>query len=221
MPRTIEEWGEVMRIGRRTWLRATLAAIAWAGVARRLAAQEAVGQVIRAQGHVTKTSASGEVLLAAGASVAVGDTVVTAGGAKVDLRFVDGSLLTVGPSSRVEVARYAPEATGGQAEALLSLLSGIVKLIVNDGARWSRFAVETETAVASVRGTEWLVDAAKGTSAVFVLRGSVEVAGRSAEGGSVTLGPGQGTDVAAGAAPTPPKLWGAKRRFAALARVSW
>jgi hypothetical protein len=210
-----------MRIDRRAVLRAILAAIAWGGVARRLAAQEPAGQVIRTQGHVIKTSASGEAPLAAGASVAVGDTVVTGEGAKLDLRFSDGSLLTVGPSSRVEIARYAPEATGGQGEALLSLLSGIIKLIVNDGARWSRFAVETETAVASVRGTEWLVDAAKGTSAVFVLRGSVEVAGRGTEDGSVTLGPGQGTDVAAGAAPTPPKLWGAKRRFAALVRTSW
>jgi hypothetical protein len=211
-----------MRIDRRTWLRAMLAIIAWSGITRPLAAQEAVGEVLRVQGHVSNTrGGAGEVLLGPGDSVAVGDTVVTAEGAKVDLRFSDGSLLTVGPSSRVEVSRYAPEATSGQGEALLSLLSGIIKLIVNDGGRWDRFAVETETAVASVRGTEWLVDAGTGTTAVFVLRGSVEVAGRSAQGGSVTLGPGEGTDVAAGAAPTPPKLWGAKRRFNALARVSW
>lgn len=210
-----------MRINRRTWLRTALAVIAWGGMARTLAAQEAVGEVLRTQGHVAKRSDAGEAPLAAGASVAVGDTVVTADGAKVDLRFSDGSLLTVGPSSRVEIAHYAPAATGGQGEALLSLLNGIIKLIVNDGSRWSRFSVETETAVASVRGTEWLVDAGTGTTAVFVLRGSVEVAGRSSEDGSVTLGPGQGTDVAAGAAPTPPKLWGAKRRFNALTRVSW
>jgi ferric-dicitrate binding protein FerR (iron transport regulator) len=210
-----------MQIDRRRWMQAALAAIAWLGATRRLAAQEMVAQVVRVRGHVTRTGSAGEGLLTAGAPVAIGDAVVTAAEAKADLRFTDGSLLTVGPSSRVEIARYAPDAPGGQAEALLSLLSGIIKLIVNDDARWSRFAVESETAVASVRGTEWLVEATKDSTAVFVLRGSVEVASRGAEAGAVIVGPGQGTDVAAGAAPTLPKLWGAKRRFAALARVSW
>jgi len=210
-----------MQMGRRRWMRAALIAMASFGGTRRLLAQEVVAQVVRVQGHVTKTGGGAEGPLTASAPVAIGDTVVTAAGAKADLRFTDGSLLTVGPSSRVEIARYAPDAAAGQADALLSLLSGIIKLIVNDGVRWSRFAVESETAVASVRGTEWLVEAAKGTTAVFVLRGKVEVAGRGAEPGAVTLGPGQGTDVAADAAPAPPKLWGAKRRFEALVRVSW
>jgi hypothetical protein len=210
-----------MQVNRRRWMQAALAAIAWVGATRGLAAQEVVAQVVRVQGQVTKAGGGGEGPLTASAPIAIGDTVVTAAGAKADLRFTDGSLLTVGPSSRVEIARFAPDTAGSQAEALLSLLSGIIKLIVNDGARWSRFAVESETAVASVRGTEWLVDAAKGKTAVFVLRGNVEVAGRGAEAGSVTLGPGQGTDVVVGAAPTPPKLWGPKRRFEALTRVSW
>lgn len=208
-----------MRIDRRAWLRAMLTAIALGGLTRRLAAQDAVGEVVRIQGHVAKTRGSGETALALGDKVALGDSIVTGEDGKVDLRFADGSLLTVGPSSRVEVARFAPEAGGG-GEALLSLLSGIIKLIVNDGTRWGRFAVQTETAVAAVRGTEWLVEAAKDTSAVLVLSGTVEVAGRTA-GPVFRLGPGQGTDIKAGAAPTPPKIWGAARRQKALARVTW
>ncbi|MGH6940739.1 FecR family protein [Hypericibacter sp.] len=209
-----------MRINRRVWLRAMFAAIALGGFTRRLAAQDAVGEVVRIQGHVAKTRGSGETALAAGDKVAVGDSIVTGEDGKVDLRFTDGSLLTVGPSSRVEVARFAPKAGGGSGEALLSLLSGIIKLIVDDGTRWGRFAVQTETAVAAVRGTEWLVEAAKDTSAVLVLSGTVEVASRS-PGPVFKLGPGQGTDIKAGAAPTPPKIWGAARRQKALARVTW
>ncbi|QEX17304.1 hypothetical protein FRZ44_26000 [Hypericibacter terrae] len=208
-----------MRIDRRVWLRAMLAAIALGGLTRRLAAQDAVGEVVRLQGHVAKTRGSGETALGLGDKVALGDSIVTGENGKVDLRFADGSLLTVGPSSRVEVARFAPKAGGG-GEALLSLLSGIIKLIVNDGTRWGRFAVQTETAVAAVRGTEWLVEAGKDTSAVLVLSGTVEVAGRAA-GPVFKLGPGQGTDIKAGAAPTPPKIWGAARRQKALARVTW
>jgi hypothetical protein len=209
-----------MRINRRVWLRTMLAAVALGGLMRSLAAQDAVGEVVRTQGHVTKIHGAGETALGIGAKVTVGDSIVTGEDGKVDLRFTDGSLLTVGPASRVEVARYAPKAGGGGGEALLSLVNGIIKLIVDDGTRWSRFAVETETAVASVRGTEWLVDATKDTSAVLVLSGSVEVAGRSA-GPVFKLGPGQGTDIKAGAAPTPPKVWGAARRQKALARVTW
>jgi hypothetical protein len=208
-----------MPMTRRHCLRATLAMLTFAGIIRPSAAQDAVAEVVRARGQVSKTDGTEKTPLAAGSPVGVGDTIVTADGAKVDLRFADGSLLTVGPSSQVKISQYAPAADGG--EALMSLLSGILKLIVNDGAHWRRFAVESETAVASVRGTEWLVDAGAGTTAVFVLRGSVEVAGRGTQPGMVTLGPGQGTDVRQSAPPTIPKLWGAARRFKALARVSW
>lgn len=209
-----------MRINRRVWLRTMLAMIALGGLTRRLAAQDVVGEVARIQGHVTKAQGGGETVLATGAKISVGDSIVTGEDGKVDLRFTDGSLLTVGPSSRVEVARFAPKAGGGSGEALLSLLSGIIKLIVDDGSRWGRFAVQTETAVAAVRGTEWLVEAAKDTSAVLVLSGTVEVASRS-PGPVFKLGPGQGTDIKAGAPPTPPKIWGAARRQKALARVTW
>jgi hypothetical protein len=197
-----------------------LASIVLGGFTQRLAAQDAVGEVVRIQGRVAKTRGSGETALATGAKIAIGDSIVTGEDGKVDLRFTDGSLLTVGPSSRVEVARYAPKMGSGSGEALLSLLSGIIKIIVNDGTRWSRFAVQTETAVASVRGTEWLVEAAKDTSAVLVLNGSVEVASRN-PGPVFKLGPGHGTDIKAGAAPTPPKIWGAARRQKALERVTW
>lgn len=156
-----------------------------------------------------------------GQPVFVGDTIATGDDGRIDMRFADGSLLTVGPSSRVQVSRYAPDAPAGQVEALFSLLQGIVKMAVGAAQRWDRFSVETETSVATVRGTEWLMEAAKDSSAVFVLRGEVAVESRAAVGGAVTLLPGEGSDVAAGAAPTAPKLWGAKRRFNALRRVSW
>lgn len=159
--------------------------------------------------------------MAPGEPLFVGDTIATGDDGRVDVRFADGSMLTVGPSSRVQIARYAPEAPAGQVEALLSLLDGILKMVVGNGQRWDRFAVETSTSVASVRGTEWLVEATEGRSAVFVLRGQVEVASRAAVGGSVTLLAGEGCDVPSGAAPSEPKRWGPKRRFEALARVSW
>ena len=48
------------------------------------------------------------------------------------------------------------------------------------------------------------------STAVLGIEGAVEVTGRRMAA-SVMLNPGQGTDVAPGAAPTPPVTWGAPR----------
>ena len=64
--------------------------------------------------------------------------------------------------------------------------------------------------MASVRSTEWLVEStAKGTG-VLSLAGEVTVRGLA--GGVVVLRPGEGTDVAPGAPPRPPAIWGEARR---------
>ena len=76
------------------------------------------------------------------------------------------------------------------------------------------------TAVASVRGTEYLVDSADAASAVFVVEGRVAVSSR-AGAGTVVIRAGQGVDVTAEYVPLVVKTWGAKRRDAALARVTF
>lgn len=210
-----------MRMDRRAWLRWMLGVLASCIFVRPLAAQSARGEVVRIRGRASKSGPAGESVLAPGEPLFVGDTIATGDDGRVDVRFGDGSMLTVGPSSRIQIARYAPDAPAGRVEALLSLLDGILRMVVGSGQRWDRFAVETTTSVASVRGTEWLVEATEGRSAVFVLRGQVEVASRATVDGSVTLLAGEGCDVSAGSAPTAPKRWGPKRRFEALARVSW
>ena len=72
------------------------------------------------------------------------------------------------------------------------------------------FAVQTEDAVASARSTEWTVEILPTSTAVLGIEGAVEVTGRRT-GASVTLNPGQGTDVAPSASPTTPVTWGPPR----------
>ncbi len=84
------------------------------------------------------------------------------------------------------------------------------------GRHW--IEVDTRTAVASVRSTEWLVEStARGTGFLSV-EGVVEVRGLA--GGAVSLRPGQGTDVPPGGPPRPAATWGEARRRDALARTT-
>jgi hypothetical protein len=200
-----------------------------------------VGRVAVLLGSAQRATVGSPVALQAGAGVREGDEITTAADSRMEIAFVDGSLLTLGPDSRVVIRRYAPDDT--VAQAVILLVAGILKVAVGEGVIWQSFEVETETAVASVRATQWIMQSGAEGSAVFVIEGQVAVTAKLAPAagplpvpgpppskdqpatepaavGGVVLAPGQGTDVPAGALPTPPKAWGEARREAALARVA-
>jgi len=78
--------------------------------------------------------------------------------------------------------------------------------------------VTTGTAIASVRSTDWVIEAKPDDTAVFVVDGRVQVVNRGQTGG-VLLYPGFGTDVRPDSPPTTPKRWGQARVDSALART--
>jgi ferric-dicitrate binding protein FerR (iron transport regulator) len=92
-------------------------------------------------------------------------------------------------------------------------------ILVNAPARTSGrgFQISTPQAVAAVRGTQWAVDVGGGKTSVFVVDGQVSVR-RPATRRGVVLGPGEGVDVAADAAPLTVRRWPAERAAALLAR---
>ncbi|HEX2135752.1 MAG TPA: FecR domain-containing protein [Microvirga sp.] len=129
------------------------------------------------------------------------------------LRCADG--LAIEAEARSDYTLRARSTTGIPHEAVLR--SGA--LLVNAPAQASgrRFQILTPQAVAAVRGTQWAVDVGGGKTAVFVVDGQVSVrrpTGRRA----VTLGPGEGVDVAADAAPLAVRRWSPQRAAALLAR---
>jgi ferric-dicitrate binding protein FerR (iron transport regulator) len=79
------------------------------------------------------------------------------------------------------------------------------------------FRVQTPQAIAAVRGTDRAVDAVGAKTSVFVVNGRVAVQ-RPGGARAVTLGPGDGVDVEAGAASLQVKRWSAERAAALLAR---
>ena len=182
------------------------------------AVESSAGRITRLAGSAIIQRQGSQTQASIGAEVKVEDTVRTGPGTRLEVTFSDGSVLTIGPDSEVAIAFFAPEQA--ESHALLDLLAGIARLTVNKATSWGRFEVRTTTAVASVRGTDYLVEVLPGKSAVFVAEGRVAVSSRAGSG-TVILRQGQGVDVAAERAPLVVRSWGAKRRDEALARVSF
>jgi hypothetical protein len=183
-------------------------------------AQEArvIGDIGRVAGSVMLLRGAERLPASPGMALHEEDGIMTAAESKAEILIADGSIIVVGPDSTVSVAQFAPR-EGGAGRALIELISGILRVTLSGRTPWESFEVRSATAVASVRSTDWIVDASRVKTGVFVVEGQVAVAGRQVEE-HVVLDPGEGTDVLLGRAPTPPKAWGQPRIDGVLARTS-
>jgi hypothetical protein len=189
-----------------------------------VAAQPApVGTVEALVGSAVVTRrTTGEALpLTVGAELFEADRVRTDVGARLRLRLRDGSVLTCGEATGLilDEALYAP--AGASQSFLLRVPFGIVRSVVDLLAPQSSYEMHTNTAVISVRGTEWIAEAQRAATAIVALQGQVAVRNVDAVvPGEVTLGPGEGVTVEAGAPPPAPTVWGDARRNAFIERTS-
>ena len=192
----------------------TLATVALLVLTASSAIAEPVGRVVEQAGEAFFVRQGSAGPLRPGEDLASEDRVVTAEDGKVVIRFEDGSLCTIGPDSELLLADLAAPRAGW-----LDLVHGIVRLILAPGSRATETGVRSRAAVASVRSTEFIMDARLDHAAVFAVEGTVVVTGRLT-GASVTLQAGEGTDVALREPPTPPKRWGEKRVQDVTARTT-
>jgi hypothetical protein len=159
--------------------------------------------------------------LAVGAELFEGDRIRTDIGARLRLALRDGSVLTCGEATGLTLDRalYAPEQASRS--FLVRVSFGIARAVVELLASPSAFEMHTNTAVVSARGTEWIAEAQPAATAVVTLSGEVAVRNVDpAVQGAVTLGPGEGVTVTAGAAPPAPTVWGDARRNAFIQRTT-
>jgi hypothetical protein len=182
------------------------------------AADVVVGSVVAVRGAVFSDAGAGQQPLTVNAPVHRGETIVTvAGKAKIALK--DGTILSIGENSRMLVHHSA---SGASANIAVGLVSGVLRPLVVRATTTGRFEVETQTAIAAVRGTDWVIEATPERTSVAVLQGVVAVSGRTDRKATVVLrSPGQGTDVHRGSAPTPAVPWGTKRLADVLARATF
>jgi ferric-dicitrate binding protein FerR (iron transport regulator) len=106
------------------------------------------------------------------------------------------------------------ERAGDAPPRAIELENGAIFINVAPGSAPTQ--IRTPHAIAAVRGTTYVVDASTASTSVFVLEGRVQVR-KTNDASTVTLGPGEGVDVAADTTLSVVS-WGAARVAALLAR---
>lgn len=136
-------------------------------------------EVSYVDGTASKTNAKGDkAKLAVGNPLSEGDTLETGEASKLELRFADRSVLRLGASAKLQLT--AAHFGGGEAKRKMSarlffgnIWAKVTSIVSGD----QKFQVETENAVAGVRGTTFRVDAHQDKSVlVRVYAGAVAVA---------------------------------------------
>lgn len=146
----------------------------------RSGAADAVGEVTLTVGKAMIVDADGTATaVRRGASIRVGDRVETAEGGHVHIRFVDGALVSVRPTSRlvVEDYQYNP-AHIEQSLVRFRLDQGVARAISGaaaEGAR-ERFRLNTPLVAIGVRGTDFVVRTGDGQTQASVNQGAIVMA---------------------------------------------
>lgn len=119
-------------------------------------AMDAIAKVIVSVGKVEAYNAAGETRqLKRRSPVFVSDTVVTANGAKAQLRFTDGSMLALNPDSRFAIEEYQYQLGEEDGKAVYNLLKGGMQTITGAIGRKNKdnYELKTPTATIGIRGT--------------------------------------------------------------------
>jgi hypothetical protein len=130
--------------------------------------------------------------LQAGDAVRVGDRLYTEAGGHLHVRFVDDALVSVRPSSSLDIVRYDYDAKNPEGSAVkFELSEGVARAISGEAAKSARqrFRLNTPIAAIGVRGTDFVVSADALSTRALVNEGSIVVAPFSSECSVETLGP--------------------------------
>ena len=156
-------------------------------------------------------------------SLQVGDVVRTKSLSKAQLTFMDNSVVTISPESRLAIEEYMFDPAQGKRSAVLQMFQGLAHVVVTKlfKVQDPDFLVKTHTAVMGVRGTEIGLRLHPNASTIMNFEGLTQVANIFPEvgdaifnkvkkvaftfpAGSVMLKAMQGTTVARGLPPTLP-----------------
>lgn len=143
------------------------------------------------------------------ATLQVGDSIKTGANSKARIVLEDGASLLIGPLSMFTISSVTIDDATEKQNASFSLDSGKVRSNVNKlGTAGSTFEVKTPTAVAGVRGTDFMVEIDPDTedSDVTVFDGEVEFGSpQEARESRVRIGKDQGARIGRGGRPGKPE----------------
>ncbi len=159
-------------------------------------------------GKITKVEGRVDILRAGAAAVAVkvgdavnvGDVLRTKSDGKAEITFIDQSVMSVGPKSRLGIDEYLYKPEDEKRAASLKIYRGRTGFQIPKPvypAEGSKFEMKTKTAVAGVRGTEGIIYT-DGVERVYVKDGVIEFKNPL---GSVIVSKGEVGEVFYGRAP--------------------
>jgi hypothetical protein len=127
-------------------------------------------------------TASSDVKLAS--PVFMNDRIKTKSDSEASFTFDDKSSLTLGENSNISIKKHIYDPDKDLRQTVVNVALGTVRFVVTKGkAKGSSFKVVTPTAVAGVRGTEFVVTVDKGGRTSFIgISGSIETAPLLANG---------------------------------------
>jgi len=123
---------------------------------------------------------SGELLpLSSGTELKVGDQLLTPANGHVHIRFVDGALVSLRPSSSLKIYEYRFDAQNPAASSVkFELEQGVVRAISGQAAEAAKekFRLNTPLAAIGVKGTDFVVEANKSRVNAIVNQGTIVLA---------------------------------------------
>ena len=174
-------------------------------------APTASGELEVVSGEVLVESANGKIIQASEKQkIITSDTIITGKNARTKIVMADHNELHVAPGSQVEIKKYEDDKKG-KVNVLIKLLNGKVRANVRqkyDGKE-KVFQIQTPTAVAGVRGTEFTTsfDEKDSSSKIVALDGVVEFGQPGPNGtilNAVNIAAGETSTSVGGSAPSAP-----------------
>jgi hypothetical protein len=175
-------------------------------------AQDVSGVMMVVKGDIKVTSKDGKTESGkVGKKVTAGDTVAAGADARAKIVMADKNVINISPDSKIVIEKYENDGKDKK-NVELNVVYGKVRASVEqkyDGEK-SKFNVKTPSAVAGVRGTDFMTsyNPSNKVSQVITFTGTVAF-GQPGPGGSIQnpvfVQPGQMTQAGAGSAPEAPK----------------
>jgi len=135
------------------------------------------------------------------------DTIITSNRSRVKILMKDDSILSLGENGRLVIKDYLLEEASDERVSTFKIFAGKVRTLVGRVFRGgkSHFRVETPTAIAGIKGTDFIVSTTEGESEIVSISGEVAVRNISPSiPDEVVLKPRLGTKIQDGMSPSTP-----------------
>jgi hypothetical protein len=153
----------------------TTALCAAVGLPATALAADSVGEVTKLRGQARAVRGGQNVMLAEGTKIESGDGIVTGPDARLKVQFKDGSVITLGENSKLNIDKAKFE--GAKRDIAATLLDGVVRAAVAKAGAGSNFQVNSSLVTSAARGTEWIMSIKDHTTSLLVLEGTVNAKG--------------------------------------------